>query len=306
MRTKTIKLPNGFRTSTNELITNLEIRKLGGEEEDLLVDKEELKKGAVLGQILKNCTVAMGNITDPKVISKCFDGPFLMADITYMLLELRAWGRGNIYVFEQTCPHCEDVAKHRIDLTTLRVDPQKEEFRGKDRVLGKLPDAPKPWDAKGNLLPHAEWSYGDIAFSFRPLYFSDQKMLEAIRTEFPKQKSTREMSLQIVDYDGREMDINALRKFDSDTRGEIRRQLDAAVGGVDNELTMTCRKCTRSFKDNMSMDVRSFFFRTADLPEMRTATPYQSGGLTLISWQQGLDGSQVKSETSPSTNESSM
>jgi len=307
MRIKQITLPNGF-TNNGEFIRRMEIRKLGGQEEDLLVDKEELKKGTVLFQILKNCTVSLGGVDDPKLISAIYDGPFLAADLSYVLVELRAWGLSPEYVYEHQCPACETIGKHAINLHTLRVDAQPEEHRGKNRFIATLENAPKPFGANGDVLPEREWSYGDVTFSFRPLYMKDQKMLEAIRSDYPKQRATRELGLYLLEYDGvdaQNLDPKTLQKFDGGTRSAMRELIDATSGGIDTEVMMTCRKCTKAYKDNIPVDAKHFFFRKGATSETRTATPYREGGPTLISWQQGSDGSQAKSSDSASKSDSS-
>lgn len=303
MRTKQITLPNGFMSPNGELVRRMEIRKLGGREEDLLVDKDELKKGTVLFQILKNCTVSMGAIDDPKQISALYDSSFLLADLSYVLVELRAWGIDPQYTFEHQCPTCETIGKHVIDLSSLRVEEQKPEYRGKDRYIATLNDAPKPLDKEGNALAEKEWSYGTVPITFRPLYVRDQKLLEAIKSDHPKQKATRELYIQLVEYDGHEidkLDIKTFQSFDSGTRGQIRTAIEAASGGVNTELLMSCRKCTRTYKDSLPVDIKHFFFRVGDGQETRTATPFLDVGMTLTSWPSGLGGSPQKSPPSAS------
>ena len=305
MRTKDIVLPNGFMTEAGELVRNLTIRKLGGPEEDLLRDKEELKKGGVLFQILKNVTVAMGSITDPKKIAKCYDNDFLLADLTYVLVELRSWGIDPDYVFEHQCPACDKIGKHVINLGTLRVDNQKDKDRGLKKYLGLAKDAPKPFGPNGEILPEKDWSYGDVPFTFRPLFSGDQKMLEAIKQDYPKERATRELYLQIIDYDGYELDVASLRLFDSTTRGQMREAIDASSGGIDTEIIMTCRKCSHEYKSNIPVEIKHFFFRAGVTPETKRATPFLEGGLTLTSWLSASAGPPPKSEPSTLTSDSS-
>lgn len=305
MRTKTITLPNGFSRNGSALIREVEIRKLGGPEEDLLVDKEELKKGGILFTILKQCTISMGGITDPRTIALIYDTEFLLADLTYVLVELRSWGIDPQYTFEHQCPVCDNIGKHVIDLGTLRVDEQKKEFRGLDRYMTVLKDAPKPFNAVGEPLPEKDWTYGDVPFSFRPLYTRDQKMLEAIKSDYPKEKVTREMFLQIIDYDGFELDVKTLRAFDSGTRSGMRNAVDATSGGVDTEVIMTCKKCSKTYKDGIPVEVKHFFFRAGASPQTTKATPFREDGTTLTSWLSGSTGPQAKSEPSISKSEPS-
>lgn len=305
MRTKTITLPNGFMGG-GELIRKVEIRKLGGKEEDLLVDKEELKKGTVLYSILKNCTVAMGGTEEPSKIANFYDNNFLLADITFMLVELRIWGIDPEYSFEHQCPSCETIGRHIIDLSTLLVEEQKDEYRGKTKYLSLLHDAPKPFDEAGNPLAEKHWSYGEVPFVFRPLVVQDQKMLEAIRSDYPKQRATRELSLQIVEYCNQQgIDVKTLQSFDSGTRAHMREEIDKVSGGVNSEIIMTCKKCSRSYKDNVPVDTKHFFFQAGDSLETRRAIPFRAAGMTPTSLDSVSAGHPAKSSDSLSKSASS-
>ena len=306
MRTITVKLPNGVLIG-NEVVRDVTIRKLGGEEEDLLLDKEERKKGDALYKVLKNCTVAVGTIEDRARINAIYDNDFLLADMTYMLVELRSWGISPNYSFEHQCERCEAISNHRIDLNTLTVNEQRPEYRGKTRVDIELEDAPRPLDpSSGDLLPQKDWSYGKVPLTIRPLFMRDSKTLESIRADYPKHRATRELLLSIVSYDGHpDLPWKALQQMDSGARSAIRDALDKINGGLDIELILTCRKCQRSYKDNMVVNTQHFFFRKGDLPLTQTALPHLEGGSTLTSWRSGLAGLPPKSDSSASKNESS-
>lgn len=270
------------------------------------MDKEEQKKGSVLTTVVKNCTISMGAINDKGKIAALYDQHFLLADLTFVLVQLRIWGVDPVYVYEHQCPFCENIDKHHLDLRTLRVDQQKDEYRGKTSYAAIIKDAPKPFGADGEILKEADWSYGDVPITFRPLFMRDSFLLETIRSDYPKQKATRELALQIESYCGVDgVDINLLRKFDSSTRSSIREEIEKVNGGVNSEAIMSCRKCTRSYKDSIPVTAKYFFFRVGVTPETRKATPFLENGTTPTSSLSDSTGPQVKSSDSASKSASS-
>jgi hypothetical protein len=290
MRTTTVQLPNGFVSSTGENIRDIEIRKLTGEEEDMVLDKEELRRGGILDRLLVRCIVRAGTITDPKVISAEYFQNFLLADCQFLLVELRKWSIDEIYRFDHTCPRCEAIGNKAIDLTTLAVNQQKDSYRFAREYVETVEND------DGDTVP----------FEFRHLFVRDNTLLENIKVDFKKEKGTRELILQLKKYNGAAVHPQLLKKMTWGERTRIRNIIDAHTGGLDNVLLFTCRNCDKSYKDHMPIEVRSFFFPAGDTPEsVETAIPYRSSGSTRRSLPPDGDGSPVKSEDSPSTNESS-
>ena len=301
MRTTDIHLLNGFTDSNGKFIDTVTVRKLGGEEEDYLLDKKANKNGgaAVLAHIVTQCTVAFNGEKDRKYIEKEFKENFLEADFHQLLIELRGWGVDDRYSFTLTCPHCGEMADYSIKLGSLKVNQQPEEYRGKAQYFLKLEDAPRPFDRDGNALPEAEWSYGTVSVVVSPLTAKDRPALELIGRDYASQRATRELLLQIQEYDGfraiDHMDANTFRKFDSGTRGRLRNFIERTVGGIDTTLTTKCVKCDRTWKHAMPVDPQSFFFLAGDgvtTEAKETSKPYQSDGHTLTFWRQGSAGIQ--------------
>jgi uncharacterized C2H2 Zn-finger protein len=260
MRSALFMLPNGFSDGAGGVVREIELRKLDGNDEDFILDKVEMKRGNVLNRLIKRVLVRVGNVTDPMMIEKVFDERFLMADTTFMLVSLRSWGISPIYRFEASCPRCEKIGKHRVDLRKLVVDEQPEAARGQDTFTEviDLEDGEK------------------VTVKFRPLFVRDEHLLLSIKSDYAKEKATKELLMQIQQLNGEVPDASTIKALDWSTRNAIRQVMDSKSGGIDTELLMECKACGKTFKDSMPIEVRSFFFPAAGSPKTEMeATPYR-------------------------------
>ena len=269
MKTTPLTLPNGFVGPGGLIIREITIRKLNGDDEDMLRDKDNLRQGNVLDKLMKRVIVQMGDMDDPAVTADLYDKKFLMSDLTFVLVQLRIWSLNPIYRFDYNCPKCGKIGRHSVDLSELRVDEQKEEYRGLDEYSTEVDE------------------YNVI---FRPLYVRDGKLLESIKTQYKKEKGTRELLLQIVSVNGAKAHPELLKKMDWDSRNKLRQEFDKVSGGIDNVLEMECAFCESVFKDNLPVHMRDFFFPVADTSPCQTARPFQDSGTTSLSSPSGGDG----------------
>lgn len=278
MRTTTVELPNGCKDDAGKQITLVELRKLDGEDEDMILDKEELRKGGILDKLLKRCIVSVEGNSDRAYIDKLYDKHFLLADSMALLVELRKWSIDTIYRFEMSCPRCDHGSAHTIDLSSLHVDKQKQEYRFVEEFDAVL-------EASNEFLP----------IRFRLLKVADNAMLDVIRTEFKKERGTRELLLQLKQIDGAEVTAAAVKKLPWAMRNAARRLIDSYTGGVDNELIMDCPKCDRTYKESMPIDIKSFFYPAGDSLPTRTAIPFRDYGRTQSTSPTATVGVQAKS-----------
>lgn len=277
MRTNVYNLPNGFLVG-DDLVTEVELRKLDGDDEDFLLDKDEVRQGMILDRLLKRCIVRLGQATEPEIIGKLYDECLLMADSQYLLIQLRRWSVQDKYSFDMQCPKCDSIGLYHIDLSTLRIDQAPEKSRGQRKFIDVL-----TYDGEASTVEH------------RPLFVRDGSMLEIIRKQYKKEKATRELFLQTVSIDGGKPDIKALKKYPLGWRNALRGLMDSKVGGVDMELLSTCSECNRQFKESMPIAVKSFFFQAGDSLNSTMARPFRSSGLTSTSSESDEDGALEKS-----------
>jgi hypothetical protein len=277
--TQIFNLPNGCRDLSGEIQRQVELRELDGFDEDLIRDKKNLREGNILDKLLKRCLVRFGSTTNPEEITRIYDNHLWMADVTYMLVMLRAHSIDPLYRFEAACPNCEYMGGHRIDLLSLPIDEQKDEFRGQEKFQRM---------AKGQII------------EFVPLLAKHGALLEEIRINYKGEKGTRKLVVQLKKLGGEEVNPKIVKSLGWGLRQEIRNEMDKVSGGIDIELAMECHRCDRVFKDVMPIELKSFFFPTVGTSEPRTAYPYRRYGATQLSSAPDGDGDQKKSDTSPS------
>jgi hypothetical protein len=279
MRTTEITLPNGLVGPDGQVIRAVEVRKLNGEDEELLLDKAEIRSGNVINSLMKNCIVRLGDITDKAKIAQLYLTKFLVIDLSYLLIELRRWGTDNLYSFDAECPRCGREDRFTIPLDTLKVTPQKEEFRGMEEFT--------------EIIATDE---EDIVVTFRPLYVSDQKMQAVIKEQYPKERATRDLMLTIKQINGAPPKINDVKKWSMGTRNLLRHAMDSKFGGVDARIVCTCKKCENPFKIQLPMDVTSFFYQAGDLSNLNPASAFHGFGPTLSGSDKTSDGAPAKLE----------
>jgi hypothetical protein len=267
--TKTINLPNGIRTITG-VEREVEIVRLGGVQEDIIHTKKNLRDGNALELLLKSSIVRIGSVTDPKEISELFDKRMTVPDMTFVLIELRKYGIGRKYTFNAACPHCEKTSAHSIDLGTLKVDEQKEEYRGKLELSKLL--------TKEELGEDFE-DLGVFDVKFRPLFVSDLKMFGIIKEDHKESKATHELYLPLISVNGVKLSIKQTLNLPWVVRNAIRAAMDETSGGVDTELVMTCPSCDdREFSAPMPVETRDFFYPKPKSGIPRPARPSRSSG----------------------------
>lgn len=296
MRTQEFKLPNGVFVG-GEVIKDIEFRRLDGEDEDFLRDKEELRKGNTFFRLLNRCIMRVGTVTkkskpleEDAAISEILKKGLLLADLTFMLVKLRQWSIDSIYRFEDACSHCDKPNWHRLDLSTLPETEQPADCVGKKEFMDVVDGVP---------------------ITFGPLYaVKDVALLELIKTEYPKEKASRELLLQLKMIGEKPAGVDNVKHTEGDTMGPmawrhaVRLAMDAKMGGIETELINECRHCNRTYKTNMPVETKYFFFQAAETAQTRTAYPFRVYGRTFGSLETASIGSPVKSEPSPSKSES--
>ena len=104
------------------------IRKMTGEEEQILATPRFVRKGEAVNMIFNRC------------MQEKFDtNEFLTEDRTYLLIYLRGISYSPNYDVELRCPETDQVFSETIDLNSLYVDNCPADF-GVDDLQGVLPD----------------------------------------------------------------------------------------------------------------------------------------------------------------------
>jgi hypothetical protein len=262
MRTTTTTLPNGL-IDIEESPRVAVLRSLTGDQEDMIRDKRNLKDGGIIHKLLKSCLVQLGPATTPAEVEKLYDKHLTMADMTFLLVTLRMHAMGPKYSFDSKCPSCEAASHMSLDMATLRLTEQPEEFRSR-------------------ALCSSTTSSG-CSLEWRPLLTLHTQALETIAERYKDQRATRELLLQVVKYKGEEPTVDSLKKLEWAERLSIREAIDAGTGGYDIELECECPKCDAEYHTMMPVSMRDFFYPRAGIVSRGTARPFRSSGTTSTS-----------------------
>ena len=92
-------------------VDSVEIKAMTSREEDILTNKVYLKKGTVIGELIKSSLINKN--VDPKTL--------LIGDRTALMFAIRITGYGNEYETEIKCPNCDFKQQYTFDLTTLPI-----------------------------------------------------------------------------------------------------------------------------------------------------------------------------------------
>lgn len=274
METTSLILPNGINVG-GIVHRNVVVRLLDGNDEDMLRDKKILKEGNVINRLMKGLVISIGDLS--KEDTKNAYDDILVDDLSFMLIRIREKSVGRVYRFEYTCPYCEFIENHSIDLSSLPVDEQNDEYRGQ-RELAK--------DIDG------------VLYVFRQLYTKDMPNLEMLNNLHKSEKGTRELMMQIATMNGASPHPAALKSKSLGHRNKIRSFLDSMSGGIDQDLVIECSKCSKVSKSKMPLDLADFFFQAEATVNCPVAIPFRSYGSILDYLEPNGTGSQVKSETS--------
>jgi hypothetical protein len=262
MTTTGFLLPNGCLVDS-EVVRDVELKQLTGHEEDMLRDKKTLREGNVIAKLLKKVTTRIGQETDPARIASIYDGYFLIADLTYLLVMLRAISIDTRYSFEATCPSCSYSGSYGIDLLSLPIDEQDDRNRGRTEYNVPVMDG------------------GDKHIvTFGPLLVRHMPLLEGMQTEGKNERGTNELAIQLKKLDGSPIDKKAMKDLSWGFRQRIRQEMDKVSGGIDTSLAMECHRCDKTFKDTMPVEMKGFFFPAMEKSEPPMAVPSRLYGKT--------------------------
>ena len=220
----------------------LHVRRMTGEEEQVLATQRLVRKGDAINQIFRRC---MQEQYDPAWL--------LTADRTYMLIYLRGISYTPRYDVEINCPVCRSKFSHPLNLDEMWVDDCPLDFTP-DSLHGVLPTTGanykyrlsrgydeqdlQEYRQRRNQLPEDDESTDDT------LTFRTGQLLEEIEGVTDKQ----ELAF-------------AVSKLPSSDTNHLMNTVNNPPFGADTEVTIECRVCGNGFSVDMPMESGFFFPR---------------------------------------------
>jgi len=229
------ELPCGYLDPDGNLHTDVEVREMTGEEEEILAAKNMpvIKK---LNKILARCTDAIGTFRDGLDIERIIPD-LTQGDRVYLLFAIRRASLGNDMPLFIKCPQCEQESHVVVDLSELEV---KKMADPKVRVYTET--LPK---TKKTVVMKVLTGRGEEAIS------------KAAQTG--KDIISFAILTRIESMDGRPASVRDLKTLPLADRNFLRDVWEDHEGGIDTEIKVTCAQCEHEFDTNLSVGDAGFF-----------------------------------------------
>lgn len=227
-------LPCGYIDGTGTLHTEVEVREITGNEEDMFVSSA-IPDSKKLSELIYRCTTRIGTVTDRGQLSQvCKELP--VGDRVFLMFAIRRATFGDSYPFEDECPECKKKRLYEINL--------------KDLDMKEMTD-------KTKRIFEAVLSNGKKV-EFRTLLGLDEEKLSKFQK---KDDALSQMMLtRITAYNGLPVTLDVLKGLSMKLRQEIRELFDQVDGGVDTTLEMECPDCGAEFERDIDVSQPGFFF----------------------------------------------
>jgi hypothetical protein len=218
----TFTLPSGI---------DIELKEMTGSEEELLTNQRLIRNGESINQVLKNCTVRLGENTEPSV-SDILD--LLSGDRLFALVKLRQISLGDEVELEL---HCPNTACRMSNYTTVNLDDLKVSAYSDDREFSFT-------------LPGSEKT-----IRFGLLDGHKEKRLAALRE--PNISSA--MMIRLIEIDGKAPSKKVLAEMSMRDRSALRQEMARVDAGIDTSVEVECDGCGTRIRTRLESEAAFLF-----------------------------------------------
>jgi hypothetical protein len=255
------ELPCGYLDAQNELHTEVEVREIDGDVEDMM-GSTQIPPFLKLGQLIARCTTRVGTVVDKGELLGNIVPSLPIGDRVYLLIAVRRVTLGDSYPFYQECqnPNCIDPAT--VDDAEPRRSKTLYDLNLCDLEVKKMPDPMKRAyaievkDIKGRVIP----------VKFHVMTGRDENKI----ARFKGDAASLQLLARLDVIDGRKLTITDdgkniqdgltyLKGLSMFVREQLRDAFEAVEGGVDTTLDLKCPLCQHEFRTELRMD--DGFFR---------------------------------------------
>lgn len=226
-------LPCGFLDAEGNLHTEVVIRELTGEEEDLLSSKT-LSAFHKYNELLVRCTQRLGSITDRGQLSAAIKS-LPVGDRVFLLFAIRRVSIGDEYLIEATCNSCQAKHNYTVLLSELEVRPMPDPKK-------RIHDITLPSGATAR---------------FRISTGVDEE--RSMKLDKSEDALSRAMHMRLELLNGQPPELKDVRAMKWRDRRALREAWNKVEGGVDTEVSIDCASCGVEFKRDVEVS-GSFFF----------------------------------------------
>lgn len=205
------------------------LRGMRVKDEELFADRKLAQSGRVLSKLIESCweqTLHAGPYSGENVVW----GSALMADRTFLIIQIRIVSYGPEYTFQVECANCETKFDHTVQLDQLSVSAVSD--AGKACVRSGEP-------AKLTLK-------GGQEVLCRPLTGDDEEFFAGLPKNERAQILTYQLARKIVRI-GEATHwhdvLEAVENLPAAVADDLWDQTDALEGGVDTSIPVACPRC---------------------------------------------------------------
>jgi phage FluMu protein Com len=216
----------------------LHIRKMTGEEEELLATPNLVKKGQAMNMIFNNCIQESYNSED-----------FVTQDRVYLLIFLRGISYSQDYDIEVRCPACSSKFASSVDLNGFMIDQCPPEYSA---------------NSLKDVLPITGFK-----FSYRLARGSDEQDVQNYRDVKLKSFSgavddslhyrTAQLVNEIEGLNDKEELKKIIEKLPMGDVAFLRDVVSQPPFGVDTKFEIDCPRCTETFETELQIEANFFF-----------------------------------------------
>lgn len=237
------ELPCGYIDPHGALHVEVQLREMTGREEDLLASSK-MSPQKKINALLASCTERIGNITDKAQIASTIM-QLTQGDRVFLLIALRRTTLGDELPMEEECPSCKAKSNHIADLGTLDIK--------------KLPD---PMRRVFDLtLPSGK------QVRFRLANGNDEERVAKVPDE---EKPSMMLLTRLEVFNGKPPTMQDVKSLGWKDRQALRAAFEDNDGGVDSSMEVSCPACGHTFKRDLDLGARGFFFPDRVQRDLRT------------------------------------
>lgn len=230
-------LPTGYLDEEGNLHTELFIKEMTGEEEDILTSKK-MTVYARMNRIMENCVLSIGKYDQKSSRWKDVIRSLIASDRLFIVLQLRILSLGQVFSQKCQCGECEMFSNQNVNLNDFVIPTLKEPTKRTWTVT--LPQSKKM------ILLKVQDGYAEAAL---------QKHAESLDL------LSIAMLGRVVEIDGQQpVKVGMLKKLSFKDRQFIRNEFRAKEGEFETVLEYECGNCGAENKDEIHIGHPSFFF----------------------------------------------
>lgn len=237
-------LPCGVMVE-GELVTEVQVREITGEEEDLL-GARNMDGGKKITQLLAGCLVRLGAVTDKDALLGHVRD-MTLGDRVFLMFAIRRVTLGDELPCEEKCPECGKTDSYVADLGALKV---KNMPNPKQRIYDVV--LPSGGTARYHIMTG-----------------KDEEKVSKLDA---RDQGSAVLLSRLDMLNGNPVTLDAVKKMPMRDRNFLRDQFEDVEGGVETGMDFACPNCSHEFVAELNPGTTGFFFPSRARKTSRRST----------------------------------